>query len=190
MLAKQAFERFCSTHGVKAVHYHANNGRFADNAFVKDIRQQNQSVTYCGVNAHFQNGVAEKRIRDLQDHTCTALLHATARWPAAISTYLWPYALWTANNVLVSASRQKDGKSTMEIFCKTDVTLKVDKFRPFGCPVYILNSELQAGKKIYKWQSRARVGIYLGKSPRHARTVALVLNVQTGLVPTVSRKIR
>ena len=70
----------------------------------------------------------------------------------------------------------------MEIFCKTDVTLKVDKFRPFGCPVYLLNSGLQAGKKIDKWHSRARVGIYLGKSPRHARTVALVLNVQTGLV--------
>ena len=165
LLAKQAFERFCSTHGVKVIHYHADNGRFADNAFLNDVRQQNQSVTYCGVNAHFQNGVAEKRIRDLQDHTRTAILHATARWPAAISTYLWPYALRTANDVLVSAPRQKDGKSAMELFCKTAVTLKVEKFRPFGCPVYILNSDLQAGKKIDKWYSRARVGIYLGKVP-------------------------
>jgi hypothetical protein len=31
-------------------------------------------VTHCGVNAHFQNGIAERRIRDLQDraphHAC------------------------------------------------------------------------------------------------------------------------
>ena len=85
------------------LHYHADNGQFADNAFLNHVQQQNQSVTYCGVNAHFQNGVAEERVGDLQDHTCTSLLHATARWPAAISTYFWPYALQTANDVLVSA---------------------------------------------------------------------------------------
>ena len=108
LLAKQSFELFCSTHGVKVVHFYANNGRFADNAFLNDVRQQNKLVTYCGVNDHFQNGVAEKRIQDLQDHTRTPLLHATARWPAAISTYLWPYALRTANDVLVLAPQQKD----------------------------------------------------------------------------------
>ncbi len=182
LLAKQAFEQFCSTHGMKVLQYHADNGRFADNAFLTNVRQQNQLVTYCGLNTHFQNGVAEKQIQDLQDHTCTLLLHATAHWPAAVSTYLWPYALRTANDVLVSAPRRKDGKSAMEIFCKTAVSLKVKKFCPFGCPVYILNSDLQAGKKFDKWYSRAHVGIYLEKSPRHARTVALILNVQTGLV--------
>jgi Reverse transcriptase (RNA-dependent DNA polymerase) len=36
--------------------------------------------------------------------------------------------------------------------------------------------------KISKWLERARIGIYLGKSPRHARSVALVLNPQTGNV--------
>ena len=33
-----------------------------------------------------------------------------------------------------------------------------------------------------KWNNRAQVGIYLGRSPRHARNVALILNVHTGLV--------
>ena len=31
ILAKQSFERFARDHGVKILHYHANNGRFADN---------------------------------------------------------------------------------------------------------------------------------------------------------------
>ena len=52
----------------------------------------------------------------------------------------------------------------------------------FGCPVYVLNANLQSGKKIDKWSDRARVGIYLGRSPQHSRNVALVLSLTTGLV--------
>jgi hypothetical protein len=53
--AKHAFEAFSRYQGVTIKHYHADNGRFADNAFLKDIREAipSQSLTYCGVNAHF-----------------------------------------------------------------------------------------------------------------------------------------
>ena len=47
--------------------------------------------------------------------------------------------------------------------------------------MYVLRNAMQAGKKIQKWQERARVGIYLGISPQHVRTVALVLSLTTGL---------
>ena len=67
VLAKQSFECFARDHGVKILHYHADNGRFADNGFIQACKDNNQGITYCGVNAHFQNGVAEKRIRDLQE---------------------------------------------------------------------------------------------------------------------------
>ena len=30
--------------------------------------QKEEKMSYCGVNVHFQNGIAEKRIRDLQEH--------------------------------------------------------------------------------------------------------------------------
>eukprot|EP00980_Cylindrotheca_fusiformis_P030679 scaffold25213_cov162-Cylindrotheca_fusiformis.AAC.2 len=40
--------------------------------------------------SHFQNGISEKRIRDLQEAARTALLDAKSRWPKAISTALWP----------------------------------------------------------------------------------------------------
>jgi len=46
-----------------------------------------------------------------------------------------------------------------------------------------LGSKLQNDKRIYnKWESRSKVGIYLGHSPLHARNIALVLNMDTGLV--------
>jgi hypothetical protein len=41
---------------------------------------------------------------------------------------------------------------------------------------------MQSGGKGPKWTERARIGMYLGNSPIHARSVALVLNLETGLV--------
>ena len=57
-------------------------------------------------------------------------------------------------------------------------------FIPFGCPVYILDARLQdaGGPGAPKWEPRARLGIYVGHSPLHAGSVALVLNPKTGLV--------
>ena len=60
--AKRAFESFSQAHGVTIKHYHCDNGRFADNAYLEHVTKSGQTITYCGVNAHFQNGIAEKRI--------------------------------------------------------------------------------------------------------------------------------
>ena len=86
MKAKEVFEAYAKSHGVKILRYHADNGRFADNAFRKSIEENGQDLSFCGVNAHWQNGVAEKRIRDLQDNARTMLLHAQCRWPDAWRT--------------------------------------------------------------------------------------------------------
>ena len=67
VMAKHAFESSASQRGIKIIHYHADNGRFADNAFIADCKAQHQGLSFCGVNAHFQNGVAERRISDLQE---------------------------------------------------------------------------------------------------------------------------
>jgi hypothetical protein len=56
--AKHAFERFADQNGVRIEHYHCDNGRFADNDFKWECEQARQRLTFCGVNAHFQNGIA------------------------------------------------------------------------------------------------------------------------------------
>ena len=58
--AKAAFERYARSHGVHVLHYHADNGRFADNKWRKACADNDQELTFCGVNAHFQNGIAER----------------------------------------------------------------------------------------------------------------------------------
>jgi hypothetical protein len=60
--AKIAFEQHASNLGITILHYHADNGRFHDNAFHAACEQGGQRLTFCGVNAHFQNGQAKKAI--------------------------------------------------------------------------------------------------------------------------------
>jgi hypothetical protein len=81
--AKLSFEALAALLGVWIKHYHADNGRFANNTVLKDIERKGQTVSYCGVNANFQNGIAERIIRDLQERVRTIIIHATNHWPEA-----------------------------------------------------------------------------------------------------------
>ncbi|KAL7478813.1 hypothetical protein ACHAW6_008183 [Cyclotella cf. meneghiniana] len=147
--AKQAFERFAVDHGVRIKHYHADNGRFADNAFQQHCNEQQQTITYCSMNAHFQNGVAKRAIRDITEAAQTMLLHAKARWPSAVHLSLWPYAV------------------RMAVYVHNTVPIL---------------SSLAAGNTIPKWSPRSCLGLNLGPSPNHARSINLVLHLNTGLV--------
>jgi hypothetical protein len=181
--AKHAFEAYAWVFGINTIrHYHADNGRFADNAFLKDVTASGQTISFCGVNAHFQNGIAEKMIRDLQESTRKQLLHAKSRWPKAIEINLWPYALRLANHLRNSLPDRDDATSPIERFSRVQVAPHLRENHPFGCPVYALNNRLQSGNRIPKWDSRARLGVYFGPSPRHASSVSLVLRLETGLV--------
>ena len=184
---KLRFEQYARQHGVQVQHYHADNGVFADNKFKRAIQEAGQSLSFCGVNAHWQNGMAERRIKELQEMTRTMMLHAATRWPGAITANLWPLAMRMANGIinespkLKETEEQKVGTTPIELWSKTSVTPNLNHWYTFGCPVYVLDNNLQAGKKINKWSERSRVGIYVGQSPSHARSVSLVLNKDTAL---------
>ena len=68
--------------------------------------------------------------------------------------------------------------SRIEMFGNLKIRPKLRHYHPFGCPAYVLNSSTI----INKWEAKARVGIYLGISPKHARSVYLILNPTTGIV--------
>ena len=180
--AKQAFEAYARSMGIRIQHYHTDNGRFADNAFLQAVQQEGQTISYCGVNAHFQNGVAEKRIRDLQDEARRQLHHAKARWPEAVTVNLWPYALRNANHLKNTLPDKPNGTCKLQRFAGVQVEPNLKNNHTFACPVYALDSRLASGNSIPKWNKRARLGLNLGPSPRHARSVSLVLNLETGHV--------
>ena len=51
-----------------------DNGWFMDNGFIKDCQDKGQILSYGCINAHFQNGIAKKKIRDLQEAMRTSML--------------------------------------------------------------------------------------------------------------------
>ena len=181
---KRAFEAFAKRHGVKIENYHADNGIFKAIKWVEACRQDGQGVTYAGVNAHHQNGVAERRIRELQDLARTMLIQVNARWKDSVTANLWPYALRTACESINSTPSFQDQtrRAPLEIFTGSKVTSNPKHWKPFGCPAYVLDNELQGNKPFHKWQQRSTPGVYLGKSPLHGRNVSLVLSRDTGLV--------
>jgi len=100
MEGKITFEKFCQEHGIMVQHYHADNGIYTSNTWRQLCLQQGQGLTFAGVAVHHQNGIAERRIQELQEMVCMMLIHAHHRWPSAITPNLWPYALWMSNDAI------------------------------------------------------------------------------------------
>ena len=98
---------------------------------------------------------------------------------------LWPLALLSAADRLNHLHIDRDGQ-TPEIKFSGAIgnTTRLKDFHTFGCPCYILDARLQSagGPGPPKWDPRSRLGIYVGHSPYHAGSVALVLNPKTGLI--------
>jgi hypothetical protein len=113
--AKRSFKTFAAQHGVKIQHYHCDDGRFSDNTFKQACRDACQQLTFCGVNTHFQNGIARRSIHDLSKSARKQLLHARAWWPAAVHFALWPYALRNVALLYNSLPVLEDGTSRLEL---------------------------------------------------------------------------
>lgn len=110
------------------------------------------------------------------------LIHAHRRWPKAINAHLWPYALRYVSDIYNSTlTTARHGKAPIELFSGAPASFDITTVHTFGCPTYVLHNDMQAGKKIPKWSSCARVRIYLGFSAQHMHTVSLVLSLSSGL---------
>ena len=182
--AKQAYEAHAGSFGVHIKRYRADNGRFADPSFQAAVQTSGQQISFCGVGGHHQNGIAEKKIGDLTALARTLLLHASRNWPEAVTTMLWPFALKYASHVMNTLYISADGSTPLSNFSGiTDPHIDVRHYHTFGCPCYVLDHRLQSGlSKPPKWDPRSDLRIFVGVSPIHARSVAMVLNPRTGLV--------
>jgi hypothetical protein len=89
---KLAFEAYAESRGISIKAYHADNGIFRAKKSLQACEDKQQRITFTGIHAHHTNGMAEKRIRDLQDLARAMLLHASTKWNSQITANLWPYA--------------------------------------------------------------------------------------------------
>jgi hypothetical protein len=81
LLAKMVFEKLCARADQSVKHYHADNGRFSDTVFLAACNKLNQTIEFCGVGAHHQNGIVENRNKQLTQIARVLLLHGMRMWP-------------------------------------------------------------------------------------------------------------
>ena len=66
--------------------YRADNGVFSSQDFEAEILKGAQTITFSGVGAQHQNGVAERAIRTVVERARTMLIHAAIRNPEFVDT--------------------------------------------------------------------------------------------------------
>ena len=150
--------------GITIKNFHADNGIFAKPEF-KDYCERNRiKVSFCRVGAKHQNVVVEQNIKTVAQWARANMLHLAAHWPQYASSTFWPqaidYAVWIFNRM----PNMTTGISPNELWSSVrgDSGTQLSRAHVFGCPVYVLDAALQDGKKIPKWNLRARLGLFLG----------------------------
>ena len=177
---KLLLEREAVEVGTKIKAYHSDNGVFNSEEFRKHCDQLDQTQTFSGVGAKFQNGVAERSILTVCSMARASMLHAALHWPGMKFLTFWPmamtYAIWIYNQL----PQRSSGLSPEELWCRNKSSrTNLKRAHVFGCPVYVLHPKLQDGQSIPKWNAKARQGVFVGYSTEHSSTVALVYNPST-----------
>lgn len=180
----QRLESMARDEGFNIKSYHADNGIFSSADFKEHCERNRIKFSFGGVGAKHQNGVAERNIKTVAQWARANMLHLATHWPQYASSTFWPqaidYAVWVFNRM----PNMITGISPNEIWSSVrgDSGTQLSRTHVFGCPVYVLDAALQDGKKIPKWNPRARLGLFLGFSDVHSSQVPLVLNTQTGKI--------
>eukprot|EP00956_Cyclotella_meneghiniana_P017490 scaffold28544_cov39-Cyclotella_meneghiniana.AAC.1 len=158
-------EREACDIGVSIKKYHSDNGVFRSKEFRSHCDELNQKLSFSGVGAKFQNGVAERGIQTVSSMAKANMFHAMLHWPGRKFIDMWPlamqYAVWVHNRLPPDGY----GAPPEELWS--------------GIKFYVLDPRLQDGKQIPKWDSKVRQGVFVGFSPDHSTNVPLVYNPKT-----------
>ena len=182
LVGKHLLEKEARNHGFHIKAYRADNKPFAAEDFTDDIALQDQDLTFSGVGAHHQNGVAERALQTTVTWARAMMMHQLIHWPTQFDAALWPFAMEHAVYLWNNMPKERHGLTPAELFSgiKSHQDEAITRARIWGCPVYVLDPKLQDGKKIPKWSRRSRLGVYLGVSPTHSSTVGRILHPETG----------
>jgi hypothetical protein len=97
----------------------------------------------------------------------------------------WPFAIKTAAERMNNFHIYTDGHTPESKFYGVNIeNIPVKTFHTRFCRCYVLDSRLHNAGSIGppKWEPRSNICVYLGHSPFHPRSVALVYNPFTGHV--------
>ena len=143
-------------------HYHADNGRFARNGLVDSINTKYQNTTFCGVGAHYQNGIVENKNKLLTNGAQTLLLHGTQMWPQMIDESFWPFSIKAVIKRHNSLEVDHNGSTPNSILHGVKLEdISVKSFHTLFFPIYALDARLytSGGVGPPKWVPCSRIGV-------------------------------
>jgi hypothetical protein len=149
--------------GFSIKEYHPDNGIFVFVEFKEHCVQQEQDYSFSGVGAKHQNGIAERNINTVAQWARANMLHLATHWPQYANSKYWPqaidYSVWVYNRLVASIDF---GIPPNEIWSGVrSPGSKLLRALFFGCPVFVLDTFFQDGKKIPKWNPRAWLASFL-----------------------------
>ena len=182
--AKTEFEQMCLDNGVVAQGYQSDNGSsFTSAEYTTHLKDFQQVTRFAGVGAHHHNGVAERAIQHVMAMARTMMLHSALHWPEVADAALWPLAVSQACFIINHVPNEVTGLAPCDIVTKMRwEQRKLHDIHVWGCPVYVLDKHIGNGKKIPRLSPRSTRYMYMGMSQKHATTVPMVLNLQTGTI--------
>eukprot|EP00957_Ditylum_brightwellii_P053413 4047959-Ditylum_brightwellii.AAC.1 len=124
-------------------------------------------ITFCGVGAHHQNGIIENKNKTFTLGACTLFLHGMRYWPQMIYTMFWPFAM-------KAFAKQMNN-------LHVDLNSKTPESKMYGVSLNKIPVNAE-GAGPPKWKPRSCIRVYLGHSPFHAGSIALIFNPKSGCV--------
>jgi hypothetical protein len=86
------FEKGASQFGVQIRTFKADSAPFSSIEFKNGVANKGQEITFSGVGAHHQNGVAERAIKTITSWA-RMMMHVILNWPDQTMLDLWPFAM-------------------------------------------------------------------------------------------------
>jgi hypothetical protein len=90
LLAKLAFKILCARADHSVKYYQAGKGQLSDKEFLVTCNNLNQTIEFCGVGAHNQNGIVKYRNKQLTQTARVLLLHGMRMLPQTVDQMFWP----------------------------------------------------------------------------------------------------
>ena len=182
--AKEKFDKVCMDSGIVIQKFMSDNGTaFTSKQFQDHLAQFQQVSKFAGAGAHHHNAQAERSIRTIMSISRAMMLHAAIHWPDVAAPSLWPMAVSHATYLWNHVPNVDTGLSLSDLFTKSCWPHhRFHHLHVWGSPAYVLDKSIADGMKIPRWKPRSTRCIYLGKSPKHASNVPLVLNPSTGAI--------
>ena len=169
VIRKKRFERNLNNFGHSVEIYLGDNSFYRFKEFRDDHKARGQTIEFCGIGAHHQNGVAERAIRTVSEH-----------WPGNVDLSLWSMTVKLAVHIYNMLPNMNTGLAPLGIVTGSRLDgSELRNSRVCGCPAYVLDSKVQDGNKLPRWIPKSIKGQFLGRSRTHISSIGLIRNLET-----------